>query len=180
MDEIQQARLVMEALAVLHKRGYGHLKLYCYVQDGLGAWPHWVFASDEFPDNIRAWPGPKCFRNFHGAVEFNGGTAEEVADSVLAQCPNVAEAARGHDEIYVTWYREMLAAYPDGILEMVSAHRARIYDCDDEVRLPTLKAWTNPPPTPLSPEQVLAAREANRQSVMERARQRRLKRGRST
>lgn len=175
----QQARLLMEALAVLHQRGYGRLKLYCYVKEGLGAWRHWVFASDEFPDSIWAWPGPKCHGSLPGMAIFDGVSVEEVAESVLARCPNVTEAARGHDESYVTWYREMLAAHPEGILEMESAHRASILGYGD-VRLPTLKAWTNPPPTPISPEQLVAAREAQRQNEMERARQRRLKRRRST
>jgi len=179
MDARQQARLLMEALAVLHRRGYGRLKLYCYVKEGLGAWRHWVFASDEFPDSIGAWRGPQRSGSYPGMTTFDGGTAEEVAESILARCRDVVEAAHGHDESYVAWYREMLANYPDGILVMESAHSASIYDYGD-IRLPTLKAWTKPPPVPISPEQLLASREAERQKVMERARQRRLKRQQPT
>jgi len=179
MDARQQARLLMEALAVLHRRGYGRLKLYCYIKEGLGAWRYWVFASDEFPDSIGAWRGPKRSGSLPGMTTFDGGTAEEVAESILARCRNVVEAAQGHDESYVAWYREMLATYPDGILEMESAHSASI-DGYGDIRLPTLKAWTKPPPALMSPEQLLASRETERLNEMERARQRRLKRGRST
>ena len=175
----QQARLLMEALAVLHQRGYGRLKLYCYVKEGLGAWRHWVFASDEFPDNIWAWAGQKCGGSLPGMALFHGFTVEEVAESVLSRCPAVAEAARGQDENYVAWYREMLAAHPDGILVMESPLRASILGYGD-VKVPTLKAWMRPPPTPMSSEQLVAAREAEQRRVMERAHHQRLKRRRSS
>lgn len=163
----------MEAVSLLHQRGYGLLKLYCYVKEGLGTWRHWVFASDEFPDNIWAWPGPKCRGSLSGMDRFEGSTVEDVADSVLAQCPDVARAARGRDENYVTWYRNMLATHPDGILEMESAFRAHVLGYGD-VRVPPIKTWTSPPPTPMSAEQLVAAREAARAQVMERARHKRL------
>lgn len=175
MTNRQQARLLMEALAVLHQRGYGRLKLYCYVKEGLGAWRHWVFASDDFPDNIWAWPGPKCHGSLPGIAQVDGVTVEEVAESVLARCPDVAKAARGQDENYVAWYREMLATYPDGILEMESPFRASIIGYGDVI-VPALKTWTSPPQTPMSPEELVATQEAERQRVMERARHRRLKR----
>ena len=159
----------MEALAVLHQRGYGRLKLYCYVKEGLGAWRHWVFASDEFPDNIWAWAGPKCHGSLPGMSPFQGFTVEEVAESVLARCPDVAEAARGHDENYVAWYRQMLAAHPDGILAMESPLRASILG-HGEVKVPALKAWMSPPPTPMSSEQLVAAGAAERREIEERAR----------
>jgi hypothetical protein len=179
MNPKQEARLLMEALAVLHQRGYGRLKLYCYIKEGLGVWRNCVFASDEFPDSIQAWPGPKCHGSIPGHSKFEGGTVEEVAESVLARCGNaVAEAARGHDESYVTWYREMLAAYPDGILQMESAHRAHILDYGD-IGLPALKAWTEPPPTLEGREQLFATLAAEREKVIERARHRHLKRRRS-
>lgn len=82
----QDARLLMEALAVLHQRGYGRLKLHCYIKEGLGVWRHCVFASDEFPDNIQAWPGPRCHGSIPGHAAFDGGTVEEVAESVLSRC----------------------------------------------------------------------------------------------
>ena len=46
----------MEAVAVLHARGYGLLKLYCYVKEGLGQWRHWLFASDAFPHGLDPEP----------------------------------------------------------------------------------------------------------------------------
>jgi len=168
----------MEAVAVLHRRGYGRLKLYCYVKEGLGAWRHWVIASDAFPDNIWAWDGPKCQGSLPGMSPFQGQSAEEVAESVLARCPALVEAARGKDEIYVAWFDELLAAHPDGILEMESPLRASIVG-DGEVSVPELKAWTSSPPTPMSTDQIAAAQEAAQRQVAERARQQHLKRRRS-
>lgn len=171
----------MEALAALHQRGYGRLKLYCYVKEGI-AWRYWVFASDDFPDDIGAWPGPKCHGSLPGIAQFGGVTVEEVAESVLKRCPDIAEAARGQDENYVAWYRDLLAAHPDGILEMESPFRASIMDYG-EVIVPALKTWISPPLLPMSPEEFAATKEAERnwveserQRVMEHARRQRLKR----
>lgn len=86
------------------------------------------------------------------------------------------EAGRGHDESYVTWYREMLATYPDGILQMESADRAIILGYGD-IALPALKVLDGAHRrlSCLSATAV-AAREAEGQKVLERARQQRRKR----
>lgn len=170
-----QARLLMEAVGVLHQRGYGRLKLYCYVKGGLGAWRHWIFASDVFPDSIAAWPGKKSGGSLPGMALFTGVTIDEVAENILSRHPALSESARGRDAVYVDWYKKMLSDYPDGILEMESPYQASIIDCGD-IKLPALKAWTRPPPTPISPEQLAAAREVERQKEMELARQRHLRR----
>lgn len=172
MQATQQARLLMEALAVLHQRGYGRLKLYCYVKEGLGAWRHWIFASDEFPNSIGAWDGPKRGGSLPGMACFEGVTADDVADDILSRYPRLAEAARGQDEVYVSWYMQMLADYPEGILEMESPYRATITGYGG-IELPVLKVWTKPEP---SPEELAASRELARQQEMEDARQRHLKR----
>lgn len=166
MSSRQQARLLMEALAVLHQRGYGRLKLFCYVKDGLGAWRHWIFASDEFPNNIVAWQGPKQGGSLPGWGIFSGATAEEVADDILSRHPHLAEAARGRDDVYVSWYQQMLADHPEGILEMESPCRASI-DGFGRLTLPALKAWTKPLPTP---EELAAQQELARKKDLEDAR----------
>lgn len=168
MSSRQQARLLMEALAVLHQRGYGRLKLFCYIKGGLGAWRHWLFASDEFPNNVVAWQGPKHGGSLPGWAIFSGTTAQEVADDILSRYPHLAQAARGKDEVYVSWYQQMLADYPDGILEMESPYRASISDFGD-ITVPALKAWTKPPPTP---EELAAQRELAQHKVIEDARRR--------
>jgi hypothetical protein len=178
MSPKHQARLTMEAVALLHQRGCGRLKLYCYIKEGLGAWRHWVFASDEFPDDVVTWAGPKSHGSLPGQESFHGFTVEEVAESILAQCPDVAEAARGQDESYVVWYREMLAAHPDGVLEMESPLRASILGYG-EVKVPELKAWMRPPRTQMSAEQLAVAQEAQQLRIVERARHQRLKGRRS-
>ncbi|MBK6614945.1 hypothetical protein [Ottowia sp.] len=139
----EQARLVMEAVAVLHARGYGLLKLYCYIKEGLGQWRHWVLASDAFPENIGLWDGVQVRGSIPGRPAFDGRTAEEVANSILANRPELLEAGRGEDGIYVRWYRNMLVAYPDGILEMESPWEASILG-RGEIPLPALKAWMAP------------------------------------
>lgn len=147
----QQARLLMEAIAVLHQRGYGRLKLYSYVKNGLGAWRHWIFASDEFPDSIMAWSGPKSGGSLPGMAIFSGVTVDEVVESILSRHRLIFQAARGQDAEYEAWYKRMLDDYPDGILEMESPYWARIIDFGD-IKLPALKAWTMPKPTPLAPK----------------------------
>lgn len=168
----RQARLVMEAVAVLHDRGYGLLKLYCYIKEGIGEWRHWVFASDAFPRGILFWPGTMVEGSIPSWRRFGGMTAEEVAVSMLERAPEVLEAAHGEDIAYVNWYREMLLAYPDGILEMESPYKAKTMQYG-EIPLPALKAWE--PPVP-SPEEMRAAKEASLQRVMQRAREQHAKR----
>lgn len=169
----RQARLVMEAVAVLHARGYGLLKLFCYVKEGLGQWRHWIFASNAFPKYyISTWPGKAAHGSIPSFPKFAGSTAQEVADSMLEQAPQVLEAARGEDNVYVSWYRDMLLAYPDAILEMESPSNARIIG-HGEISLPLLKGWVAPVP---SPEEVKAQEETSRQGMMQRARERRARR----
>ena len=168
----RQARLVMEAVAVLHDRGYGLLKLYCYIKEGIGEWRHWIFASDVFPRGALFWPGIVVEGSIPSWLRFGGMTAEEVAVSMLERAPEVLEAARGEDIAYVHWYREMLLAYPDGILEMESPYKARIFP-HGEIPLPVLKAWE--PPVP-SLEEMRVSQEASLQRVTQRAREQHAKR----
>ena len=167
MSSQQLARLLMEALAVLHQQGYGLFKLSCYVKDGIGAWRHCIFASEEFPDNVGAWLGPKQGGSLPGWGIFSGSTPEEVADNILERYPRLAEAARGQDEVYVSWFQQMLADYPDGVLEMESPDRASIYGVGS-IALPALKAWRKPPPTH---EEIAAQRERSRLKELDGARQ---------
>ncbi len=128
-------RFVMESVAELHKRGYGRLKLFCYLKEGVAAWRHWLFADDKFPDTWEAIPKPKL----HGSVPwlssptFDGDTVEEAADRFVLTNPELAEAARGTDPGYVNWYAEMISMDPFAILEMESSTVAWL---DNEIRTP--------------------------------------------
>lgn len=119
-------RAIMEAVAVLHDRGYGRLKLFCYVKEGLGAWRHQLFAGDRFPPQGAPLPRPVAGGSLPSWPVARGATAEQVADAVLAAHPGLAAAAVGADDAYVAWYREMLVAHPVGALEMESGTEACI------------------------------------------------------
>ncbi len=162
----------MEAVAVLHARGYGLLKLCCYIKEGLGQWRHWVLASDAFPENMGLWEGVQVRGSIPGWPAFEGRTAQEVANSILATQPELLEAGRGEDEIYVRWYRNMLVAYPDGILEMESPWKASIFG-RGEIPLPAIKAWT---PPRKSPEEIEAQAQMAREAFMKMPLERHIRR----
>lgn len=126
MSPKQQARLIMEAVALLHQRGFGRLKLFCYVKEGLGAWRHGLFASDTFPGSIEDLPKPKAIGSLPGMAIANGDSPEEVADDIVSKHPELANAALGSDHVYVEWYGRMIAEHPHGILEMESSQEAII------------------------------------------------------
>ena len=80
-----QARLIMEAVAVLHARGYGLLKLYCYVKWGISEWRHCVFASDTLPQTLERWSGPQSHGSIPSLPKFEGTTKDHVANCILAE-----------------------------------------------------------------------------------------------
>lgn len=121
---VARARAVMEAVAELHARGYGRLKLFSYVKEGLGAWRHNLFAASSFPDKLSELPSPVVSGSIPGQPIALGQSATELADDLLQSNPELAEAARGTDEEYVSWYRDLLRQYPLGILSMESPTRA--------------------------------------------------------
>lgn len=121
-----QARLIMEAVSVLHQRGFGHLKLFCYFKEGLGAWRHMLFASESFPDHIRDLPEPIASGSLPGWPVSQGKTPEEIADGIIAKHPRLAEAAFGGEDPYAIWYRNVLAMHAEGIIQMESSKVAKI------------------------------------------------------
>jgi hypothetical protein len=121
-----QARLLMQAVALLHARGFGRLRLYGYVKEGLGVWRHVLFAADTLPASIGRLPLPCVHGSLPGEAVSPATTAEAVADDITARFPELLEAARGEDAPWVQWYRELLAAHPHGVLELESPHEARM------------------------------------------------------
>lgn len=128
MSAEKDARLVMETVAQLHKHGYGRLKIFCYVKEGIGAWRHWLFASDDFPCSSSDLPHPVL----HGSIPLfssrtiTGKLADDAALLFIDAQPELISAALGADTIYVKWYAEMLNANPTGILQMESPFEAMI------------------------------------------------------
>lgn len=112
----------MEAVAVLHARGYGRLKLFCYIKEGLGAWRHGLFVANSFPHHVDGI----SVGSIPGWPLATGQTAEEVADAIIAKRPELLQSALGTDAAYVSWYKSMLARYPKGILQMESSDEAII------------------------------------------------------
>lgn len=118
----------MEAVGELHRRGYGRLKLYCYIKEGLGRWRHILVAADDFPSDPLRMP-PECVL-FGPADEAYGCDFTDpvaLADSFEGD-RDFFSLARGLDEAYVTWYREMLEqTAPWGIVTMESPDKASFY-----------------------------------------------------
>ena len=118
-----QARHIMEAVRVLHKKGYGRLRLLCYVKEGLPAWRHKLFASDEFAfesgsvvseGSLPGWPVVR------------GETPEQIADRIEEKFPDLMMLARGEPGRYAAWFAEVLDTYPEGILEMEVSNSASL------------------------------------------------------
>lgn len=167
-----QARHIMEAVGILHSRGYGLLKLVSYIKEGLGQWRYFLFAGDAFPYNIGSWPGPRIWGSIPSFHRLDGDTSAEVAAFIEEQGVNLLSAAKGSDPIYVNWYAEILQRHPLDVLLMESPDRARMLH-HGWIPVPPLKRWTAPNPTP---EERLAAEKAERDRIMQRAIERRSRR----
>jgi len=121
------ACLVMETVAELHGRGYGRLKLFSYIKEGLGAWRHWFFAGDTFPTQSSDIPEPFV----HGSIPWlttptvSGTSPSDAADRFIIAHPDLMARANGYDDVYVPWYGELLASGVQGVLEMESPMEAR-------------------------------------------------------
>lgn len=121
MSEQGQARLLMEMVAELHQRGYGKLKLSCYVKEGIGAWRNTLFAADR-------WQGRHYDDEVFGWEITNATDPQQAADEFMKSESEFLQAAQGHDPVYEAWYAKMLAfSAPDGILEMERPAGALIY-----------------------------------------------------
>ena len=119
-------RVILEAIAELHRIGYGRLKLFCYVKEGVGAWRHWLFASDEFPESMQDIPEPLVHGSIRNWMVIRGATAEEAVCSIRTQFPEILAAALGKDDVYTSWFSKLLNDYPTGTLEMESRTRATV------------------------------------------------------
>ena len=121
------ARLILEAVAVLHERGYGRLRVHCYLKDGIGAWRHTLFAANTYPSTqgFVDIPKPWARGSLPGLSVAEGVSAVDVADVIEQKFPKLLDAARGSDSTYEYWYRELLAAHPGRVLEIDPPDSAR-------------------------------------------------------
>lgn len=128
MNDIEEDTLVMQAIVELHKQGYGKLKLFCYVKDGIGAWRHWLFASDSFPESLAEIPKP----NLHDSIPYSwlpaleGDTPAEVAEYFIHEYPDIASTAVGSDPVYVPWFASIVNQCGNEPFEMESRFKAHI------------------------------------------------------
>lgn len=140
----ENARFIVESVEILHRQGYGKLKLTSYVKDGIMAWRHWLFASDSFPTCWETYQKRRLGGSSISSPVAFGESATEVAEILLMKNPEFFETAKGSDPIYENWYREMLIANPVGVLEMEFPHTAKMNG--KEIKTPyDLKEVTNPP-----------------------------------
>lgn len=114
----QQARVLIEAVAVLHERGYGRLHLVSYVKEGLGAWRHMLFATDSYTPQSGPLPEIVARGSLPGHAVAKGGTPREMADDIERRYPDMIAASRGSLPEHVRWYRELLEAYPGKAFEL--------------------------------------------------------------
>jgi hypothetical protein len=131
-----QARMILEAIAILHKQGFGRLKIFCYVKAGLGAWRHNLFAADYFPEKLENLPLPIAHGTLPGWPVSGEGSPEAIALQILNKHPQLCANAKGNDEAYVGWFSTLLKDYPNDILEMEGPNVARIVGHDRSLPTP--------------------------------------------
>lgn len=123
MTPIQHARVILDAVSLLHQAGHGRLRVRCYVKEGLGAWRHQLFAADRF----ELEPGPSTgLASLPGWPVAEGDTPEAIADNLKLRWPELLEAARGPADAYAHWLRRILDQDPHGVFEMEDSGEARI------------------------------------------------------
>ena len=136
----QRARLLMEAVAALHASGYGRLKLFSYVKDGLGAWRHGLFAADHYPTAGEGPPRLWGSGSMPGWSVADGDSVAEVVNSLRRGLSKQLELALGADDAYVAWFRDVLDRHPDGVIEMEDASSAKV----DGRQVRPLVSWGSP------------------------------------
>lgn len=142
-------RRAMELVGVLHRRGYGRLRLSCHLENA-GPAPVWfgdiapvtyfrrdhgaILARHPFPDKVEEaerritpndWPmfsERRLARPDYPWPGYHRQTAEEAAESWLGLYPGLAAEGLRDDPAYTDWYARMLAATAPTGLVMVSRY----------------------------------------------------------
>lgn len=115
MDSKQHARKIVEAISLLQEAGYGNARINCYIKEGLGAWRHQIFASEAFEKTKDKSTG---LFSIPGNPIAAGDTAEEIANEIIKNYPQIMAAAKSPPTAYSLWLKEVLKDNPDGVFQM--------------------------------------------------------------
>lgn len=135
ISPFQRARIILDSIALLQIEGYGRLKIYCYIKEGLGAWRHNIFAGDKFPTHLPDLPKPVAHGSLPDWPVVGGNDAESVARNLLRKFPDLFVNAKGMDDIYTNWFQSTLRAHPGSVIVMERQDIARLLP--GHVRVPT-------------------------------------------
>jgi len=125
----QHARHIVEAVSKLHSQGFGRLRLFCYVKEGLPAWRHLLFVSEFFQRGTCATPLFSVPTNPISLADNSEAIAKEIKD----YHPDLIEQARGPFDDYCAWFKKIIEFYPNETFEMEDASIASM----GSKRLPT-------------------------------------------
>ncbi len=123
MNARQHAYAILAAASRLHDAGYSRLRIRCYVKEGLGAWRHCLFASDEFNES------EGCATDLYslpGDPIADGRNSRAIAAELVARYPRLMAAAKGPPGDYAAWLRHILLQHPGCVLEMEEPEHAMI------------------------------------------------------
>jgi len=115
MEPKQHARKIVEAISLLQEAGYGNIRINCYIKEGLGAWRHQIFASEAFEKKKDKSTG---LFSIPGNPIATGETAEEIANEIIKNYPEIMGAAKSPPTAYSSWLKEALKDNPDGAFQM--------------------------------------------------------------
>jgi hypothetical protein len=126
-DEHRHARAILEAVRVLHQRGFGLLKIHCYVKEGLGAWRHRFFSAPTFSHTTSDQQPPST--ELFSLPDWPISEAPDpvsIADDVAARLSAFLQRCEGVDTDYVAWYAELLDRHPGCGLEIEGRDQVRV------------------------------------------------------
>ncbi|WP_344054929.1 hypothetical protein [Microbacterium lacus] len=144
MDHWEIAMLVLESVAVLHRRGHQRLRIYPNIAGSGMAWRTRVIDVDtaRFDDFGVQWPRAEgAAYAYTTAARYDVGgmlvdatcTTDELADHVLQAFPDPARVGRARDWMYAGWFGEML--------ESARQHR-NLPVGDEQIRVGDRMHWT--------------------------------------
>lgn len=136
-----RARRLMEIIGELHKLGYGKLKLYSYIKEGMGRLQFIFFVDEKLPSSLQEAKQ----RIFHWSTyplpdypDLSLPPHEAAKDFVTHHSDSI-EAARGMDSVYVEWFAKMLKlTAPFGTLIMEFPDRVTISNSRIETMTPPI------------------------------------------
>lgn len=123
MKARHHAFAILAAVSRLYHAGYGRLRIRCYVKEGLGAWRHCLFASDEFNTADR------CATDLYSLPGYpiaDGRGSRAIAAELVTHYPRILEAAKGPPGEYATWLKQLLLLHPGCVFQMETPEYATV------------------------------------------------------